>query len=98
MLTFRGFIRNNGMVVFSLPFYRISNLKKEAVPRRNRFNYFVLRVADESMPTRPAQCAAYGAGNRGRTGTVSLPPDFESGTSANSIIPAHNKVILTYNE
>ena len=30
----------------------------------------------------------YGAGDRGRTGTVSLPPDFESGTSANSIIPA----------
>ena len=29
-----------------------------------------------------------GAGDRGRTGTVSLPPDFESGTSANSITPA----------
>ena len=31
----------------------------------------------------------FGAGDRGRTGTVSLPPDFESGTSANSITPAH---------
>ena len=30
-----------------------------------------------------------GAGDRGRTGTVSLPPDFESGTSANSITPAN---------
>ena len=30
-----------------------------------------------------------GAGDRGRTDTVSLPPDFESGTSANSITPAN---------
>ena len=37
----------------------------------------------------------YGAGDRGRTGTVSLPPDFESGTSANSITPAHNAVYYT---
>ena len=29
-----------------------------------------------------------GAGGRGRTGTVSLPLDFESSTSANSITPA----------
>ena len=31
----------------------------------------------------------HGAGSGGRTRTVSLPPDFESGTSANSIIPAY---------
>ena len=31
----------------------------------------------------------FGAGSGGRTRTVSPPPDFESGTSANSIIPAH---------
>ena len=36
----------------------------------------------------------HGAGDRGRTGTVSLPPDFESGTSANSIIPANMTLIL----
>ena len=30
----------------------------------------------------------HGAGGGGRTRTVSLPPDFESGTSANSITPA----------
>ena len=30
----------------------------------------------------------YGAGSGGRTRTVSLPLDFESSTSANSIIPA----------
>ncbi len=30
-----------------------------------------------------------GAGDRGRTGTVSLPTDFESVTSANSITPAN---------
>lgn len=31
----------------------------------------------------------FGAGDRGRTGTVSLPLDFESSTSANSITPAN---------
>ena len=30
----------------------------------------------------------------GRTGTVSLPSDFESDTSANSITPAHNIMII----
>ena len=33
----------------------------------------------------------FGAGDRGRTDTVSLPLDFESSTSANSITPAFNK-------
>ena len=37
-----------------------------------------------------------GAGDRGRTGTVSLPSDFESDTSANSITPAHNIMIIAY--
>ncbi len=39
-----------------------------------------------------------GAGGRTRTGTVSLPVDFESTTSANSITPANiltNKVYYT---
>lgn len=35
-----------------------------------------------------------GAGDRGRTGTVSLPLDFESSTSANSITPAWKAFIL----
>ena len=34
-----------------------------------------------------------GAGSGGRTRTVSLPPDFESGTSANSIIPARIEAV-----
>ena len=34
-----------------------------------------------------------GAGSGGRTHTVLLPPDFESGASANSTIPAHNAVL-----
>ena len=38
----------------------------------------------------------HGAGDRGRTGTVSLPSDFESDTSANSITPAHNIMIIAY--
>ena len=37
-----------------------------------------------------------GAGSGTRTHTVSLPTDFESVTSANSIIPANAKVIIHY--
>ena len=37
----------------------------------------------------------YGAGDRGRTDTVSLPLDFESSTSANSITPAYNRCIVS---
>ena len=36
----------------------------------------------------------FGAGDRGRTDTVSLPLDFESSTSANSITPACNGDII----
>ena len=36
--------------------------------------------------------ALRGAGGRGRTDTVSLPLDFESSTSANSITPAYESV------
>ena len=38
----------------------------------------------------------FGAGDRGRTGTVSLPLDFESSTSANSITPANITDLLYY--
>ena len=39
-----------------------------------------------------AETSAFtGAGSGGRTRTVSLPPDFESGTSANSNTPAIKK-------
>ena len=38
----------------------------------------------------------HGAGGRTRTGTVSLPVDFESTTSANSITPANAKHIIQY--
>ena len=37
--------------------------------------------------------AFFGAGDRGRTDTVSLPQDFESSASANSTTPAYNKII-----
>ena len=36
----------------------------------------------------PKKSVFFGAGDRGRTDTVSLPLDFESSTSANSITPA----------
>lgn len=51
------------------------------------------RAQNKTHPTK-VRCAVYiqaqpgGAGDRGRTGTVSLPLDFESSTSANSITPA----------
>ena len=38
----------------------------------------------------------FGAGDRGRTGTVSLPLYFESSTSANSITPANITDLLYY--
>ena len=37
----------------------------------------------------------FGAGGRGRTDTVSLPRDFESRTSANSITPAFSDMYFT---
>ena len=40
----------------------------------------------------------YGAGGGGRTRTVSLPRDFESRTSANSITPATVGIILQRNK
>ena len=51
-------------------------------------------VSQRKIP-RPKE-RGIGAGDRGRTGTVSPPPDFESGTSANSITPAgiHNGCII----
>ena len=59
------------------------------------------RAQNKTHPTK-VRCAVYiqaqpgGAGDRGRTGTVSLPLDFESSTSANSITPAHNTMIIAY--
>lgn len=40
------------------------------------------------------QAQPAGAGGRTRTGTVSLPVDFESTTSANSITPASGALIV----
>ena len=38
----------------------------------------------------------FGAGDRGRTDTVSLPLDFESSTSANSITPANSGIATAF--
>ncbi len=38
----------------------------------------------------------HGAAGRGRTVTVSLPPDFESGASANSTTAAYNLIIISH--
>ncbi len=45
-------------------------------------------VPQRKIPRSKERGIGIGAGDRGRTGTVSPPPDFESGTSANSITPA----------
>ena len=42
------------------------------------------KIREEQVPL-----SFFGAGDRGRTDTVSLPLDFESSTSANSITPAY---------
>ena len=44
------------------------------------------------------QCIRYffGAAGRGRTDTVSLPPDFESGASANSTTAAYSLIIISH--
>ena len=47
-------------------------------------------------PVQQVQVLFFGAGDRGRTGTVSLPLDFESSTSANSITPANITELLYY--
>ena len=41
-----------------------------------------------------AELLFFGAGGRGRTDTVLLPQDFESCTSANSITPAYNSLLI----
>ena len=45
-------------------------------------------------PVQQVQVLFSGAGDRGRTGTISLPLDFESSTSANSITPANITELL----
>ena len=53
-----------------------------------RFSHTTTRHAKKQTPF--GGVCFFGAGGRTRTGTVSLPVDFESTTSANSITPACN--------
>ena len=53
-----------------------------------RFSHTATRHAKKQTPF--GGVCFFGAGGRTRTGTVSLPVDFESTTSANSITPACN--------
>ena len=41
-------------------------------------------------------CSVYGAADRGRTDTVSLPQDFESSASANSTTAAYQTILIVY--
>ena len=41
-------------------------------------------------------CSVYGAADRGRTDTVSLPQDFESSASANSTTAAYQTTLIVY--
>ena len=66
------------------------------IAKRENFTLVDLKGIEPSTSAlrtqRSPNCATspwkFGAGDRGRTGTVSLPSDFESDTSANSITPA----------
>ena len=62
------------------------------------FGEAVRPLCSKIQKREPAQSASSlsGAGDRGRTGTVSLPLDFESSTSANSITPANITDLLYY--
>ncbi len=75
-----------------------------SLPRRFFSIYYILVLArgGPPLPKRqkrgtPEGAPLFGAGSGGRTRTVSLPLDFESSTSANSIIPA-NASIIAYPE
>ena len=48
-----------------------------------------MKGSEQKSPTF-CKRSGFGAGSRGRTDTVSLPLDFESSTSANSITPAYS--------
>ena len=60
---------------------------KPLLPNR-RFEFGHMGANAKKEPLLKKRGSRVGAGDRGRTGTVSPPPDFESGTSANSITPA----------
>ena len=62
---------------------KTKRLEKNAALKRARCE----KIKD---PQTRACGSFFGAGSRGRTDMVSLPPDFESGASANSTIPAEN--------
>ena len=66
------------------------SVRRRLLPRRHLPIEKIVEKRKAAKATFP-----FGAGSRGRTDTVSLPPDFESGTSANSITPAHNAVYYT---
>ena len=53
-----------------------------------RLAYRVIRIEKAEKKPFSFYEKGFGAGDRGRTDTVSLPRDFESRTSANSITPA----------
>ncbi len=78
---------------------RASRLRAFAAPPRKTIRRIVfisrLRVR---LNKRPKGCTQdcvhpFGAGGRTRTDTVSLPTDFESVTSANSITPAQRNIL-----
>ena len=56
----------------------------------------IYQVSGLDKKSRISRYDFFGAGSRGRTDTVSLPLDFESSTSANSIIPAGNVNIISH--
>ena len=78
----------------ALPVIRFANTRLcSASPRR--FDPYSLKTEKKRTYTITVG-SLFGAGDRGRTGTVSLPLDFESSTSANSITPANITKLLYY--
>jgi hypothetical protein len=60
------------------------------------WNTYKQRQITKKQKEKPSASLLFGAGDRGRTDTVSPPLDFESSTSANSITPAKLDLIIQH--
>ena len=84
--TFEGRVRER---TGSSPVCRIKTLE-DAIRASPGFLFFIVIICITKNSQGPKNLRVFcSAGSGGRTRTVSLPLDFESSTSANSIIPAY---------
>ena len=86
--------RNEPATIMEMKYSSAASMTYIVLPLFNALSFTVLRPPctffghTKKKPLLSKTKVAFGAGGRGRTDTVSLPRDFESRTSANSITPA----------